>query len=371
MERPIKQLPGGSFIVGRLPEGCKFCAKGSKMVLFVTGLCDSACFYCPISSEKAGKDVIFADEMPVHSLEEIVHEADAIGSEGVGISGGDPLCTLDRTISHLSMLKTRYGDKYHSHLYTSVTSVNQDTLEKLVEAGLDEIRFHPQRSDWTGIERAMALGMTVGIEVPAIPGKIEKLTNYAKRAEELDISFMNINELEASETNFSQLSALGMRLSSLEESSIEGSRETALELLDYASKHLDRLSVHFCSARYKDSIQMRNRLERRLKRTIRPFEERDDDDPLLILGVIRAPHGNVLDSEQLEHVFQVLSDEFDVPNEMMNIDSQRMRIEIAAWILDEIALELQNSIDSGLPIEMGIAFEYPSWDRLQTLFNPL
>jgi pyruvate formate-lyase activating enzyme-like uncharacterized protein len=48
-----------------------------------------------------------------------------------------------------------------------------------------------------------------------------------------------------------------------------------------------------------------------------------------------------------------------------------MRIEIAPWILGEIAGELRKLLDLNPEIEMGIAFEYPSWDRLQTLFNPL
>ena len=40
-------------------------------------------------------------------------------------------------------------------------------------------------------------------------------------------------------------------------------------------------------------------------------------------------------------------------------------------ILDEIADQLKPLLTNNPPIEMGIAFEYPSWDRLQTLFNPL
>jgi pyruvate formate-lyase activating enzyme-like uncharacterized protein len=48
-----------------------------------------------------------------------------------------------------------------------------------------------------------------------------------------------------------------------------------------------------------------------------------------------------------------------------------MRVEIATWILDEIAEQLKPLIENTPPIEMGIVFEYPSWDRLQTFFDPL
>jgi len=38
-----------------LPVGCKLCRKGSKLVLFVTGVCNNSCFYCPVSREKIGE----------------------------------------------------------------------------------------------------------------------------------------------------------------------------------------------------------------------------------------------------------------------------------------------------------------------------
>jgi len=192
LTRNIEKLQGGSLLVGTLPKGCRLCAEGSKMVLFVTGLCDSSCYYCPV----------FADEMPVSDDQDIIYETDAIRGEGAGISGGDPLCTVDRTLDYIRLLKSKYGNDFHIHLYTSKTTVSQENLEQLKNAGLDEIRFHPQKDDWSGIERALKSGMKVGIEVPTIPGKAEKLKQIALRAEELGLSFLNMNELEASETNF-------------------------------------------------------------------------------------------------------------------------------------------------------------------------
>ena len=116
---------------------------------------------------------------------------------------------------------------------------------------------------------------------------------------------------------------------------------------------------------------MRRRLERRLKQTIRVFEEHDEQDPLLILGVVRAVHGSQLGHEQLAMIHTILQDQFDVPTNLMNIDEVRMRVEIAPWVIEEIAEQLKEKLENLNDLEIGIAFEYPTWDRLQTLFDPL
>lgn len=341
------------------------------MVLFVTGLCDSKCFYCPLSEEKAKKDLIFADEMPVIADKDILFEADAIDAEGAGVSGGDPLCRLERTINFIKMLKSHYGNGFHIHLYTSQSSASKDVLSQLRDAGLDEIRFHPQTGNWDGLERSLDLGMEVGIEVPAIPGRASQLKDIATKAEGIGVSFLNINELESSETNFAHLVSLGMKLRNTATSAIEGSAEAAEDVMRWATSNLDHLSIHYCSSRFKDAVQLRNRLSRRLGNVIREFEERDESDPLLILGVIRAPHGKKLTTEKLEDIGNILSKSFDVPSDLMNIDYARMRIETAGWILQEIADELREVLEDGNSLEIGTALEYPSWDRMQVLFDPL
>jgi pyruvate formate-lyase activating enzyme-like uncharacterized protein len=55
----------------------------------------------------------------------------------------------------------------------------------------------------------------------------------------------------------------------------------------------------------------------------------------------------------------------------MNVDTVRMRVEIAPWVLEQIADELKRLLPQDVAMEIGIALEYPSWDRLQTMFSPL
>jgi len=121
------------------------CAQGSKMVVLITGLCSTGCYYCPLSLKKGGNDRIFADEWELKNesdTKKLVHEAEYINAIGAGITGGDPLIVWKRTKTYISLLKDTFGSEFHIHLYTSGLK-NAEKIQQLVSAGLDEIRFHP------------------------------------------------------------------------------------------------------------------------------------------------------------------------------------------------------------------------------------
>jgi len=125
-----------------LPRGCQICRQGASLVLFVTGQCERCCFYCPLSTERRGRDVIFANESSVESLEDILAEGRAMGAQGTGITGGEPLLKLDYVLQCLRALKHEFGPEHHIHLYTGILP-EREVLQRLKSAGLDEIRFHP------------------------------------------------------------------------------------------------------------------------------------------------------------------------------------------------------------------------------------
>jgi biotin synthase-like enzyme len=65
--------------VGELCEGCQRCVKGEKLVLFITGICPRACYFCPVSDDKINKDVIRANERIIKNekdFKSIVAEAE-------------------------------------------------------------------------------------------------------------------------------------------------------------------------------------------------------------------------------------------------------------------------------------------------------
>ncbi|MHC1757004.1 MAG: radical SAM protein [Methanosarcina sp.] len=319
----------GSFC-SYLSEGCRLCQQGAKMVLFVTGLCPKSCFYCPLSDERHGKDLVFANERHVKSDEDLLKEAELMDALGTGITGGEPLLKLERVLHYIRLLKSSFGKNHHIHLYTSLAP-DRETLEKLAEAGLDEIRFHPPQALWgelmyspyaDTLRNAKDLGMETGIEIPSLEGA-ERVAVFA---EEIGI-FLNLNELEFSDNNSEALFENGFSLESDTSCAAAGScmhAETAFR----ACKR-----VHFCSSTYKDAVQLRKRFQRIAKNTAREFDEITEDGTL-IYGVING--GN---QELAEEILR----EIEVPNEFFEV--KEGKIEIAWWVLEDLKDGLKEELE--------------------------
>ena len=348
------RFDSGSASNGDLAQGCRFCIEGAKMVLLVSGRCSTGCFYCPVSAEKKGKDVVYANEGRVNSDAEVIEEAESMDALGAGITGGDPSQCLDRTVHYIRLLKERFGKDFHIHMYTSTISAENARI--LEEAGLDEIRYHPGERMWDRMQETELAeiiantGMDVGIEVPALPGCSAKLIALAEYAFSAGVSFMNLNELEFSESNWSMMEEHGYSLKDDISSAVAGSEETALAVM----AALPDLPIHFCSSSFKDGVQLRNRLKRRAEHIAREYDVITDDGTF-IKGVIYA--------EDLDEAASFMREEYDVPDELMFIDRERNRMEIAAWILEEVGPEL--------PFRCYITEEYPTRDRMEVERTPI
>jgi pyruvate formate-lyase activating enzyme-like uncharacterized protein len=331
----------GSFY-NYLPEGCRLCYKGAKMVLYVTGICGRNCFYCPVSNERREKDIIFANERRVNRDEDLIEEAISMDALGTGITGGEPLLRLDRVIHYIKLLKNKFGKSHHIHLYTALAP-NKGVLESLKKAGLDEIRFHPPQNllaniykTYYGVSLTQAhkLGLSVGVEIPSIACNLSGIISLLKEVD----GFLNLNELEFSETNFLQLKKQGYVVVNDTSSAALGSREVA-QALDY-----DKL--HFCSSRFKDAVQLRERFKRIAKISARYFDEITEDGTL-VYGIIEGSCTGLLKEAGVQDEMYVVLDDF---------------VEIAWWIAEDLAGELKKigcdvSVIERYPMKNGMIAE--------------
>jgi len=370
--RTIENTKYFSKKIGTLPKGCKQCVQGKKTVLFITGLCPRSCEYCPVSDTKMQHDVIYANERPITNSKEFLEESKTCSSQGAGITGGDPLVSLKRTVEYIKKAKEQ-NPKYHLHLYTSMNLVTEKTLKQLYDAGLDEIRFHLDLDDdslWNKLSLAKNFSWDTGVEIPVIPNK-EKQTKKLIDFVEDKVSFLNLNELELADSNANILAKRGFKSKDKVSYAVKGSAELAERLLNYCLNK--KLNVHYCSAKLKDKIQLVRRIKRRAKNISKEYDMITHDGTL-VRGVIYTKHcfpegnytkvlENLKSEERKELVSQLkrfrlkLLHKYGIPPELIGIDKEKARLLTTGGVIEELTQEIKSK--GFLP---GIIEEFPTWD---------
>ena len=267
-----------------LSRGCRICQKGAKMVLFVTGVCHRTCWYCPLSGERKGVDLTYANERRVDSPDQALEVAHRMSALGTGVTGGEPLARPERVIAYCSRLKEEFGPEHQIHLYTGIAP-DREMLTSL-KGIVDEIRIHPPVEVWDKILEsdyvrsavtAKEMGFDIGFEVPALPeiGMLDKALPF--------LDFLNINELEWGDHNADGMRERNYTLEDGLHNAIDGAKE-------WASVISKEEKVHFCSSSFKDSVQLRKRLIRVARNTARPFDHVTRDGTVLYGSLV--PHEN-------------------------------------------------------------------------------
>jgi len=133
------------------------------------------------------------------------------GPLGTGITGGEPLLALARVRHYMKLLKMS-SDR--STIFTSTPPIapSGHALRVLARAGLDEIRIHPPIESGTTLRHLNMRGDQICQDtrfggwcrdsaikpVPAILSVLKEVCG-----------FLNLNELEFSETNYNAMTSAG------------------------------------------------------------------------------------------------------------------------------------------------------------------
>lgn len=282
------------------------CVKGAKAVVFVTGACQfppTCSWYCPISKERRGVPVAYVDELKIVDDGTITHELDSIGAKGVSFTGGDPLATgkaREMVFHYLNLVKRAYGPRFHAHLYTNGQGFTEALAGRLAEAGLDEIRFHwlpGTDSCHDPVLAARSAGLSVGVEIPAIPTRdyLDALVEFLPVLKAAGVEFLNLNEFEMTETNSAALRERGFEYDPDTLASVTGTTGWVRRLLRTLRKARDLPpSLHYCTTRLKDGVQVRNRYKRRAQRVAEAWES-PTGEGLLVYGAARGPRAALLE----------------------------------------------------------------------------
>jgi len=332
-------------------EGCIQCQKGSKLVLFVTGKCHWGCDYCPLSDNRKESPDMFANERRCFSWQDVIEEGHAMLATGTGITGGDPMLDMEKSLEAVKQLKKAFGPEHHIHLYTSIP-FNPKDAKQFGDAGLDEIRFH--LLDGT-IDKYLDVmnackesGIQVGVELPCEPDKEKRLFELLIQLDDSPVEFLNLNELEITVGNQENMDVRGFNLSGGITAAAEGSLELALKLKK-AAEPLD-FHLKFCSAQFKDAGQLRARFKRRGQANLRPYEVLSDDDTILF-GAIPTS------LEDAQDDIDELKQELGLDEGWIRYDANNERIEIPLSIAEELS--------SILDVPIQLVEVHPTHDRLE------
>ena len=401
----IYRTPYYSWRIGDLAEGCRQCVKGEKLVLFATGLCPRRCWFCPLAETKKNKDVVFANEWKISNDKDIVTEAKLCDAKGTSLTGGDPFVVFERSLKYIKLLKKTFGKKFHIHMYVPGEAVTMEKLRKFYSAGLDEIRFHPRfengfdKDDKSVKAVLMALSpevkssldqfahdselltkriprnssafkWKVGIEIPVIPKKEKQIKDLIDFFDG-KIDFLNLNELEVSDTNMDAMIKRGFIPKDRVSYAVKGSQELALKLLNYCENK--KLRVHYCTSTLKDKVQLARRIKRRAINAKKAYDYMKYNGALT-RGAIHLPelspdfgyHKKIEKADKtkvikrLEKIKDKLQKKFDIPKNMIEVDKVKLRILTAAIIVDELKKELKE-----MKFVPAIVEEFPTWDETE------
>lgn len=362
---------------GKVAKGCRYCVQGKKSVIFVTGFCSRNCVFCPTSDSKNNHDVTYINERPVQNkdetamLNEIIEEAKKHRACGAGLTGGDPLVKIDRTIKIIQAFKQEFGNDFHCHLYTIFPLVNVPNLKKLYDAGLDEIRFHPDLDDdkqWDRLSLARTFDWDVGVEIPVIPGK-EKETKKLIDFISDKVDFLNLNELEIADNSRNTLLKQGFKTKDQLSYAVLGSEKMAKELMHYVQDKKYTFSVHFCTAKLKDKVQLANRIKRMGKYTRQPFEKLTKEGLLergiIYLEELTSQYGSQkVSSLSVKQKKQYLT-KLKKIQKQLHIDSPHKSVLDEKKIRIVTSPRIARKFSTFEGILCAISVEYPTWDALE------
>lgn len=250
-ERALVGCGGAKLDCKNLSPGCQVCARAEWSCLFISGLCNAACFFCPTSQDEQGTPMTAGIEFP--DAGDYADYLRVFGFTGASISGGEPLLNPRDCVRFLKTIRARLGDGVHLWLYTNGKLVTRDALAALRDAGLDEIRFNIAATglNLDAARRAVGTIPTVTIEIPAVPEMEPALRRSIVAMYEAGIDHLNLHQLRLTRHNLPHLAGRPYTFLPGASGTVLESELTALRLLLWTLDEEIGLPVNYCSFAYR------------------------------------------------------------------------------------------------------------------------
>ncbi len=314
-----------------ISPGCRHCGEGTWSCLFINGKCNGNCFFCPSEQDEEGEPVTNTLQFinPLNYLDYI----ERFGIKGVSISGGEPLITLDKSISFLSAVTGRFGDGIHKWLYTNGILITDEILGRLKNAGLNEIRFNlvAQGYKLDKIKLASRYIDTVTVEIPAIPEDYERLCALLPQLVESDVKYLNLHQLRCTPYNLKRFMERGYTFLHGPDATVLESELTALKVIKAAADSGTGLPINYYSYVYRNNFQRIRARERSALHMVKPFED------ITTTGMIRCI-SVIIPKEEAERIIEVLRGDH-VPDTSFQYDPKSGRFTFKGYAMRYIAAD--------------------------------
>lgn len=254
-QKPEWQFSGTKLITHGISPGCSLCGNGDWSCLFINGICNARCFYCPSSQKEKG--------LPVTSTVEFSNPHDyadyvkTFKIKGVSFSGGEPLMTFDRVLLFLKTLRSKVSHPLYIWMYTNGLLVTQDKLKALRDNGLDEIRFDisANQYDLGAMEKALGIIPNVTVEIPAIPEDLKATKQVIKTLYGMGVNYLNLHQIRCTPFNTPRLIERGYTFVHGPGVTVLETELTALKLIQFALDENIDLPINYCSFTYRHQFQ--------------------------------------------------------------------------------------------------------------------
>ncbi len=238
-----------------ISPGCALCGQGEWSCLFINGICNARCFYCPTAQNDPGQPM--ANTIVFESPGDYADYVSHYHIKGVGFSGGEPFITFDRLLAYLRTLKTRVSHPVYTWLYTNGILVTREKLTALRDAGLDEIRFDLSANQYRlqALEQARIVMPRVTVEIPAIPEDFSTLKQLIMELAQLGVDHLNLHQIRCTPFNVEHLIDRGYTFVHGPAVTVLESEQTALTLIQYALEESIQLPINYCAFTFRHQFQ--------------------------------------------------------------------------------------------------------------------
>lgn len=327
-----------------LSPGCKMCGNGTWSCLFINGICNARCFYCP--TEQTSADVPTTSSIQFKHPSDYVDYLKAFDFKGVSISGGEPFLTFNRTMQFISAVKRHFGDRIYLWLYTNGILATRGKCLQLRDAGVDEIRFNIGAVGYRldHVRTAVNVINHVTVEIPAVPEQHDLLTQKVREMRDAGVKFLNLHQIRCTTHNYKNLLDRNYTFLHGPAISILESELTALKILKYVASENIGLPVNYCSLVYRNRFQTAGSRRRVALCIKRPYEG------ITSAGLIRnlSIHGN---REVIDKNITNLKSRHD-SGKLWHFDASRERLYFSA--------EVRPLIDLGGGLSLTVSYHAAS-----------